>query len=189
MKTKFAILFITMLPMVILAQEVEIGLRFNPDILLVRDYSRVRKSHENVWNYDPFVLHTLIALRVNKYVIPELRIGYALVGPYDGWEVGLIFKSEVVKDLLYLMACDWFHWNRGGYGSMRRSTYETLFNAPGIGFGLRTGTHWSLEVMFLKPFGGDLGYDWDESFPDPEGKKPTRLLAVIRAGIGFSLRP
>jgi len=167
------------------AQTVEIGFRLQMDALSVWEYNRRSQLYENAWNYDPTVIHTSIAVRINQHVIPGLRVGYALGGPYDGWEMGFIFKSEVVKNLLYVLACDWLHWNRGGYGGMTSSTYETFFNAPGIGVGLIIGGHFSLEAQFLKPFGGDLGYTLAES-PPPVVKKPTKLLGVIRMGFGFS---
>lgn len=188
MKTPW-IVFLIAIPLTnIWAQEVEIGFRGNWDILYMREFNRTTESgYQSVYGHDPFVLHAVFTLRVHQYVIPELRAGYAAVGPYDGWELGLVVKSELVQDVVYAMVFDWLHWNNGGYGGTTTSTYERLFNAPGIGLGVYTGVHSSIEVKFQKPFGGDLGYTLIFGSTPPE-KKPTSLLWVIRLGFGFSWR-
>ncbi len=167
------------------AQKVEIGIRFNADVVITREQISETDQKGIYSSVDPYIAHLSITLRMSDYLISELRGGYAFIGPFDGPELGLVLKSEIIKKNLYIIVCDLLHWNRGGSGGMTSNTYKKLFNTVGIGVGLYTGTNSSLELMFLKPFSGDLGYTWYYP-PDPEKKKPIQLVGVIRISFGFS---
>jgi hypothetical protein len=166
------------------AQEVEIGIRFNLDVVITKQHGPTGLE-SSYYEPDFIIPYLSIALRISDYLIPELRGGYALIGSFDGPELGLMLRSEIIKQKLYIIVCDLLHWNRGGGGGMTSSTYDKLFNAVGVGVGLYTGAHSSLELMFLKPFSGDIGYTW-YYLSDSRKKKPIKFIGVVRMNFGFS---
>lgn len=166
------------------AQEAEVGIRFNADLLFLRRYE-VTGLEEGSNEFNPLAVHLSGGLRISDNFISELRAGYSFVGSFDGAELGLLLKWEITPKTYYIAIGDWLHWNRGGSGGITTNTYEKLFNAAGVGVGLHTGTHSSMELMFLRPFDVDLGYTWYYP-PDTEKKKPTRLVGIVRISFGFS---
>jgi len=168
------------------AQKVEVGFRFSfpvSDLLFIREY--IDDRYKNLMG-NPYHVHLLLGIRINDYLIPELRGGFA-VGDFTGWEAGLFVKSYFVKETLYGIATGGLHWNAGGGSSMpgmvgwKDVIYKDLFEMVGIGIGLQF-KRFSLELLFLKSF-KDLGY----TRYNPGGMKiPIKFYGLLRLGFGFA---
>jgi hypothetical protein len=188
MRTRSLLLMVALYPVTTLGQDAYIGLRLSGDHLFIRKWVRSPEVYETGYDgMDICVLHGALGMSVTPRIQTELRAGYGVVGPYDGWEVGLIGKIAILDTKFQVLASYWLHWNRGGYGGMTSTSFKTLFHAPGIGIGWYDGGHWSAEIMVLRPFGGELGSTTRWTSTPPE-IKPTRISWVIRAGVGYILQ-